>query len=418
VILSLGAPILPTARNSYRRSSLSTPVRLRIGIDAACWGNARGYGRFTRELLRAMVELAPDDQFVCFLDHAARREFDLESPNVRLAAVRLSSPPAWAAAAGRSRSIRDMLRLTRAVAREHLDVFFFPSVYTYFPLPPRLPALTTIHDTIPERYPELTHPRRRDRLFWRLKRIAALRQSRLVLTVSEYSARGIAETLAVAPESIRVASEAPPSIYRPSRPDDVVAAARRVGLDSGARWFVYVGGFNPHKRVDALVRAHGRIVRDSPVHPPHLLLVGDASRDVFHKDLDRVHRAIHEEGTEELVLWTGYVPDEELRHLLSGAVALVLPSRAEGFGLPAVEAAACGTAIVATTESPLPTLLAGGGCFVDPSDEAALLEAMRFLLDHEPERRRMGRVARERATRLTWQDAARVSMSALREIAR
>jgi glycosyltransferase involved in cell wall biosynthesis len=393
-------------------------MRLRIGIDVACWENARGYGRFTRELLRAMVELAPDDRFVCFLDDDARRGFDLESHNVELATVRLSSPPAWAAAAGRSRSIRDMLRLTRAVAREHLDVFFFPSVYTYFPLPPGLPALTTIHDTIPERYPELTHPRRRDRLFWRLKRIAALRQSRLILTVSEYSARGIAKVLAVAPESIRVASEASSSIYRPSRPDDVLAAAKRVGLKAEARWFVYVGGFNPHKRVDALVRAHGRIVRHSPADPPYLLLVGDASLDVFHKDLDGIQRAIHEEGTEKLVLWTGYVPDEELRHLLSGAVALVLPSRAEGFGLPAVEAAACGAAIVATTESPLPTLLAGGGCFVDPGDEAALFEAMRFLLDDEPERRRMGRVAREQAAHLTWNHAARVSMSALREIAK
>jgi glycosyltransferase involved in cell wall biosynthesis len=365
-----------------------------------------------------MVELAPDDEFVCFLDHEAKLEFDLQSPNVRLVTVRLSTPPALAAAAGSRRSIRDMLRLTRAVRREHLDVFFFPSVYTYFPLPPGLPALTTIHDTIPERYPELTHPGRRERLFWRLKRTAALRQSRLVLTVSEYSARGIAETLAVAPESIRVASEASHPIYRPSRQDDVVAAAGRLGLPAGARWFVYVGGFNPHKRVDALVRAHGRIARDSPTDPPYLLLVGDASMDVFHKDLDGIHRAIREEGAEELILWTGYVPDEELRHLLSGAVALVLPSRAEGFGLPAVEAAACGTPIVATTESPLPALLAGGGCFVDPGDDGALVEAMRFLLDHETERSSMGRVAREQAARLTWENAARVSMSALREIAR
>ena len=391
---------------------------IRVGVDVACWGNTRGYGRFTRELLRAMVELAPDDEFVCFLDHEAEPGFDLESPNVRVAPVRLSFPPALAAAAGRNRSIRDMLRLTRAVAGERLDVFFFPSVYTYFPLPPGLPALTTIHDTIPERYPELTLPRRRDRLFWRLKRTAALRQSRLVLTVSDYSARGIVDVLSVAPESIRVASEASPSIYRPSRREDVVAAARRLGLKDGARWFVYVGGFNPHKRVDALVQAHGSIVRDSPADPPHLLLVGDANTDVFHKDFDAIKRVVHEAGAEDLVVWTGYVPDPELRHLLSGAVALVLPSRAEGFGLPAVEAAACGTAIVATTESPLPTLLAGGGCFVDPGDDAALLEAMRFLLDHEPERRRMGLVARERATRLNWQDAARVSMSALRDIAK
>lgn len=417
VSLPLGAPSLPAARTSGRRPVPSTTARLRIGVDLTCWRNPRGYGRFTRELVRAMVELAPDDEFVGFLDEGTAADVDLRAANVRLATVRVSSPPAVAAAAGGYRSLRDLLRLTRAVARERPDVFFFPSVYTYFPLPPGLPALTTIHDAIPERYPELTHPRRRDRLFWRLKLAAALRQTRLVLTVSDYSAREIADALAVAPASIRVAAEAPHPIYRPSDREEIAAAARRRGLPPDARWFVYVGGFNPHKRVEDLVRAHARIQREASSAPPHLLLVGDPEADVFHQELDAIRRVIEEEGSGRFIRWTGYVPDDELRHLLSGAVALVLPSRAEGFGLPAVEAAACGTPVVATTHSPLPALLAGGGRFVEPEDETALADAMRFLLDHDGERRRMGDIARTRASRLTWHDAARAVMSALREIA-
>src|SRR5919199_5770174 len=230
---------------------------MRIGVDATSWSNGRGYGRFARELLRAMVSLSPDDEFVCFLDPLTAERFDLRAGNVRTVVVTGIVPPAVAAAADGSRSPLHMLRLSRAVWRERLDVFFSPTVYTFFPLPPGLAAVVTVHDTIAERFPELTLPSRRARLFWRLKVALALRQARLVLTVSDFAAREIAEVLRVPAERIRVAVEAPAPAYRPSESEtEVAAAGARLGLPPGARWFVYVGGFNPHKNVAAIVRGH------------------------------------------------------------------------------------------------------------------------------------------------------------------
>ena len=168
-----------------------------IGVDATCWANGRGYGRFARELMRAMTRQAPGDEFVCFGDQRSFASYPDPEPNVRLVEVGLDESPTVAAAADSSRSLRDLLRLTRAVSREKLDGFFSPSVYTFFPLPPRLPAVVTIHDTIPERFPALTLPSARARLFWTLKVRFALSQARLVLTVSEYSARSIASVLRV-----------------------------------------------------------------------------------------------------------------------------------------------------------------------------------------------------------------------------
>jgi glycosyltransferase involved in cell wall biosynthesis len=390
---------------------------MRIGVDATCWANGRGYGRFTRELVSAMVREAPADEFVCFLDERARGVFQLDTANSTPVVVPQRVSPTEAAGADSARSLTDMLRLSRAVWRARPDVFFSPSIYTYFPLPPGLRAVVTIHDAIAERFPNLTLPSRRARLFWNAKVALAIRQARLILTVSEYAAREIADVHRVPRTRLRVALEAPAEAYRPSEDQaDVTAAADRAGVTASARWFAYVGGFNPHKYVELLVRAHAAVASEM-VDPPFLLLVGALSGDVFHGAQADIREAIRRAGTEALIRWTGFVRDEELRHLLSGAVALVLPSASEGFGLPAVEAAACGTPVVATTESPLPELLAGGGLFIQPGDVDALASALRRLLMDECGRREFGAIARSRAAALTWPAGARAALGAIREAA-
>lgn len=390
---------------------------MRIGVDACCWANGRGYGRFTRELLRSMVEHAPEDEFIFLMDDGAHESFDLEAPNVTIDRISLSESPVQAASATNSRRLSDMFRLTRAVMRHKPDVFFSPSVYSYFPLPLRQRAVVAIHDVIADRYPHLTLPTARDRIFWKLKVGLALQQAKLILTVSDYSARAIHEFLGVSRGRIRVAGEAPAEVYRPSENGDVAQTAEKIGLPEGARWFTYVGGFNPHKRVSALVWAHARVVREERDNAPYLLLVGDPGSDSFLKNIQRIKDAIDEAGTEHKILWTGFVPDEDLRDLHSGSLALVLPSEAEGFGLPAVEAAACGAPVIATTQSPLPELLAGGGIFVAPGDQDTLEGALRLLSNDPTLRNEMGRRALEGARALSWETGARSALAAIREAA-
>lgn len=389
---------------------------MRIGVDAACWANGRGYGRFTRELLRAMVGVARDAEWICFVDELAAETFDLAAPNVRTITVEQRESPTRAAAADGHRSPGDMLRFTRAVWRSRPDVFFSPSVYTFFPLPPGLPALVAIHDAIPERFPELTLPSRRARLFWSGKVRLALTQARLILTVSRYAASELETVLGVTAARIRIAQAAPSPIYQPVSHEDAVRTAAEFGVPAGEPWFTYVGGFNPHKRVDTLIEAHAQLVRAGR-HRPHLVLVGSLSEDVFHGNLAELRAAIDRAGTADLVHWPGFVPDDRLRALHSGATALVLVSESEGFGLPAIEAAACGTPVIATTASPLPELLPGGGLFVKPGDVDRMGQAMRKLLSDADAHTAMGELARHGALALDWQSSARATLAALQEAA-
>jgi glycosyltransferase involved in cell wall biosynthesis len=395
-------------------------------VDATSLANPRGYGRFTRELLAALMVLPTHAHWLLFTDERARARAEIlahlaleAGVTADVITVPQSVSPTLAASADGARSPADMLRFTRAVHRARVQVFFSPTVYTYFPVPPGVRLLACFHDTIAEDYPEMTLPSRRARLFWGAKARLALAQARLVLTVSNYSARRLMQVYGVAEPQLRVAVEAASAEYQPATaPGDaarIAAVAARYGIPAHVPWFIYVGGFNPHKHVDRLVGAHARLRRDTQ-RDVHLVLVGP-SDDVFHGSASEIRERLRTEGTQPHVSFTGFVPDDELRYLLAGAVALVLPSEAEGFGLPAVEAAACGTPVIATTNSPLPELLAGGGFFVAPRDDAALLDAMTTLLLHETVRERCAEAALTAVRRLDWGQAAQSTWRAIREVA-
>jgi len=127
---------------------------MRVGVDAACWSNKRGYGRFTRGLLNAFVESNTKHELIFFVDSQTAGDGDLPS-NVRTVVVNTGDRPTEAASASDSRSIKDLLAMTRAVAGQSLDAFFFPSVYTYFPAITTGKIILGVHDVIAEDYPDL-----------------------------------------------------------------------------------------------------------------------------------------------------------------------------------------------------------------------------------------------------------------------
>ena len=381
---------------------------MRVGIDATCWTNPRGYGRYARGLLTALLADSPRHDFVLFVDKYTRTDprWPLP-PDARYVVVETSQSPTAAASASGQRSLPDLLAMMAAVMREPLDVLFFPSVYTYFPAVTRAQVVLGVHDVIAERYPHLIFPNRKHLLLWQLKGWLAHRQARYIVTVSDYAKAGILRHFQHRPDRVWVVGEAPDPAFRPIEDEQAVSTVlNRYGLDRSTRFVVCLGGLNPHKNLGALFRAVAELRREPQFANVEIVLVGPAESDTFTPGAADARRTVAELGLTGVVHFLGYLPDEDVACLLNAACVLAMPSFDEGFGLGAVEAAACGTPVIATDNSPLPSLLDGGGWFIDPRQPQQLIEALKDALSNETARKKMGRAARARARALTWRRSA------------
>jgi len=388
---------------------------VRIGVDGSCWANRRGYGRYTRELLHAVLERDRASEYVFFIDAASLRTAAPLPENVRVVSVVTSRAATEAAAAGGRRSLGDMWAMRRAVARESLDLFYFPSVYTFFPIKTRARVAVTIHDTIAERFPDLVFPDARSRLFWKIKVRLAVRRADRILTVSRTAKDDVVLEFGLQESRVSVVSDAVSPMFRPLEGEEAVRdVARRHGIGSGERFILYVGGISPHKNLAGLVDAFAGIAGVFP--EVKLLLAGDYADDGFYSSYPATRRQIEALGLEARVTFTGFVTDEELLHLYNAAEVLVLPSFHEGFGLPALEAMACGTPVIVSDAGALPEVVGDAGRIFDPRKADALGRHLHAVLGDPGTRREMSERGLHRAKQLSWGRSAERALSIFEEM--
>jgi glycosyltransferase involved in cell wall biosynthesis len=377
--------------------------------------NRRGFGRFTRNAVGRLVELDPATTYVLLLDEASAGADELPSAAEQLV-VELGRPASEAASADSRRSLRDLARLARAARGAELDAFLFPSMLTYFPVL-RVPTVVGLHDTIAQDLPELTFPRRRSRYLWALKQRVATRTAAHVFTVSEASRDAVARRVGLAPERLTIVPEAPDPVFHPRSRPELERVLSAIGLDGSRDFVLYAGGISPHKNIETLLDAFAglRGRRERPL----LVLVGDLERETYVSAAASIRRRIEELGLGSHVLLPGFVSDDALAALYTAATAVALPSLAEGFGLPAVEAAACGAAVVL---SDLPahreSLGNDGGLYFAPQDSAALTAALELLLEDVDARAALAARGRAAVAELTWDAAAERLRGLLHKAAR
>lgn len=389
---------------------------MRIGIDACCWGNKRGFGRFTRELLGALLEIDESNDYLFFIDSETADVDDIPARVKKITAKTDFSSVKAAAADGR-RSVGDLWSMSREVLKHKVDVFFFPAVYSYFPVFNRTKVLLTLHDVIADHHPKLIFPNARSKFFWKLKQNIAIRQADLVATVSEYSKKEIIDYFRLPESRLRIISEAARPVFKvlPTN-NGFVSTLARYGLVPGEKFLLYVGGISPHKNINRLIDAFKRIEDHDSDNGLKLLLVGDYKDDPFFSAYPQLKSQVNELGLNDKVSFTGFIPDDDLAYLYNAATLLVFPSLEEGFGLPAIEAMACGTPVAASRTGSLPEILGPAGRFFDPMNVDDVTRVLREILADEPLRQRMKGDGLKRSESFRWKRAAEDTLAIFEEL--
>jgi glycosyltransferase involved in cell wall biosynthesis len=385
---------------------------MRICIDGSCLANRRGFGRFTRGLVDALARQETAHQIHVLIDRPSAELVAIPRAFGRVV-VDVSEAPSLAARADGRRRFRDMISMGRAAARLGADLMYFPSTYSFFPVWNVGNLVVTMHDTLPLTHPELVFPSLAGRLAWRLKETVAARWADRIVTVSNASCRALQAWSGWPEERFRVITEGPDPMFRPRALDPAAdQVLLRLAISPDERYLLYVGGLSPHKNLLRLIEAFAQAAPDNT----KLVLAGDI-HDVFHTHVPEIRAAIAARALEERVILTGFVPDDDLVFLYSRAYALVQPSLVEGFGLPAVEAMACGAPVVSSRAGSLPEVVGPAGVYFDPTDVGSIANTIREFLSDPATHRKLSAIAPMRAALFSWDASARALLDCFDELA-
>ncbi len=367
---------------------------MRIGLDARGLCNVnrtRGIGRYTARLVEALVAQAGGaHEFVLFGTSEAPPT-DLLSPRalegLEWRGMRLER---YAAAGPLGR----YLAMAGEIDGARLD-FFHAIDHDMTPFL-RTPSLVTVHDLIllVLRGPYLGPTAWR----WMLAHKHAARRARAVVAVSENTRRDLERIWKIPRERIVVVYEGVSPEYRPPENEaKITETCARYGL--AKPYFLYLGGFDPRKNLHNMLLGFKRFLLAGGDH--RLALCGD------HRGFEGyLYDLVEELGLEERVVMTGFVPEDDLPALYSGADAFLCLSLYEGFGLPLLEAMACGTPVLASRVSSIPEVVGDAGLLVDPLEPGEIAAGLRRLADDRVWAGELADRGLERVGLFTWERAA------------
>jgi glycosyltransferase involved in cell wall biosynthesis len=370
---------------------------MRIGIDyTAAVQQGAGIGRYTRNLVRALADHDSRNRYTLFLAGGWGEGDGLGGwpSNFRVRSVPLSDR--WMHILWQRMRLPVPIQLFTGP----LDLYHSPD----FVLPPtgRTPAILTVHDLSFLRLPQFFVAGFRKYLEAAVSR--AVKNAQHILADSESTRRDLVELMDVASGRVSVLYPGVEPRFRPVKDAELLDAVRtRYALPE--RFILGLSTLQPRKNFDGLIKSFHQLLQRRRTQPEieNLYLVIGGGKGWMYEDTLALVKRLQLEGR---VRFTGFVADQDLPILYSLALVFAFPSWYEGFGLPVLEAMACGTPVVAADNSSLPEVVGQAGIMIDAGDTDGLSEALGELACNDPLRSRLVTAGHEQACRFTWKAAA------------
>lgn len=373
---------------------MSAKRKLTIGIDlTGLWREATGIFVAASKLARELLHIDTENRYTLFFAGEVHRDFrDLPS-NARASVIPI-----------REEFFAKQIFMGALCNALRLDVIHFPA------FPPPLsclrPFIWTLHDATPWLYPKTMDLK--GRLYFRWIGGCAARKSRLLVTDSEDAKQKIANALALPDHKVRVIRLGVDATFRRLVDLDLLAAVRaRYRLPE--RFILVVGTREPRKNLPALVQAYRRMCQANETKLG-LVIAGRTgwNSEALENDLRNHH---------EQIILTGFVPHSDLVALYSLAEVFVLPSLYEGFGLPPLEAMACGCPVIVSNRGSLPEIAGDAAILIDPESQDSIVAAIRTVEGNQLLREDLARRGMERAKDFSWRVAAAKTLDLYYEVA-
>jgi glycosyltransferase involved in cell wall biosynthesis len=377
-----------------------------IGIDASRATIARRTGTetYSRNLIRALIGLGSGHRFRLYTNGVAQVPGISDEPGTSNTSVEVRSipfPRLWT-----------HVRLSAEMLTQPPDVLFVPAHVLPLIHPRR--SVVTVHDLGYLYYPEAHRTADRRYLDWSTRWNG--RQAMAVLADSQATKDDLVRAYGVDPGRVHVVYLGRDEAFGPVCEDAELAHVREHYGVAG-RYFLYVGTLQPRKNLARVIDAFARLTGDPALAPTlsdvQLVLAG--KRGWLYDDL---FAQVTRLGLANRVVFPGYVEEADLPALLSGALALVFPSLYEGFGIPVLEAGACGVPVITSNTSSLPEVAGDAALLVDPHDVDAIADAMFRIATDAGLRAELDRRGRENVKRFSWEKCAQETLAVLEEAAR
>jgi len=357
-----------------------------IGIDArgAIWYRGTGIGTYTFQLIYHLKQREDADKFRLFWP--GEEYVGLNVTNEKIFNKIESSTSYW-----------EEHYLPKQLEEEEIDLYHVPQNGIGLPWTKKCPQVVTIHDLIPYIYPETVGKGYLKTFLSVMPRI--MEQSDGIITVSKWSKKDIQHIFGYPGERIEVIYEAPEPIYRPINRDmSREFLTQNYGITQ--EYILYVGGFSPRKNVKGLLTAFAEIEGDLDYS---CLLVFPGKRQ---KEFDQIDAMISAFNLEEKVVFPGYIPVSHLPYFYRCAKVFVYPSFYEGFGLPPLEAMACGTPTLAANTSSIPEVVGKSAVLFNPYDTLDLAEKLFHVLTHPDVLTDLEKKSINRVKKFSWPKVA------------